>query len=1222
MSFLNYFLVPSRIEARNRLGWGRGSQCLAAMIAILLFIPGTLSAAESGYVYVPVVTMNDVSSADVVKFNSWGGDKKAACKIVKDDTGKFNRLIRLFYSNSKSTLSVPQLNDFIANKIDSNPISGVYLWYRTSNTHGASWIEYNDGNRFANKFGLKSDNAWRKLKLSLGGWNKNKQSLDIKKLQTANFVFIGSGVIDIGEIGVFYKYDTSHVKLQRLAYMLKSFLETKTKIVVDGTINADEWSGAEVIPALQSGMGKLIETNNKTVSYVKASESGLYCGIRCFKNDMSKLKADITSNSVRIYEDESVEFYLDDGRTTRNFKKIAVNANGCIGGVTNAYEKSGLLVSAKKYADRWELEILFPWRFISEKKLIPSVMGFNITRNCYDSGTIERTGWSTTVWNAVDKFGVMEFLKNTSVETVASTIKPVLRKIGDDGYILLYHARDLSSQVRVSVDTPMKKRYAFRKSYKTSKKGEFAVPFRIPLRKSGYYHIGILINPDSRIQNYWEVEESKELYTSLVPLNINKLALFPVPKIFVPKPGSTKLNSNLKIFAMKKENELGMKIFISDLKRFYGIDISYTKSLKDADIIVGLGSNPSIRNLMKKLNFTKEYDKIRHDGFALYVDKGVILVTAKESRGLFYGVNVLLDLVKKSSSEVGPAEIRHCRVVDWAQAQIRFFHQMMQSYYHYTKYDPKFFCDMLYKFPMRFRFNGFLFEVSNYYDWQTAKVGLGPSLAWTRKEYENVVDFINGCEMPVMPSIQSLGHMKWWLFNQKGAFPDLREDGCDDVLCTGNPKTYKLLFGLYDEDWSICSRNPKYIPKYFLTSLDEVRWKTNATPPEKCCKLCAGIPKNKIYLEHIKKLDKNIRSRGARMMMFTDMLVEQHNGLNEFKCSKILKDIPRDVIMCHWSSRDMPAIKKFKKMGFDNWKFATSYQESIVGEENTKGYCFNICTYNWWLSRNRCKSNGAYGLMAQAMFANNCWNSLPNDGSSAWQKNVRLYGNFLMRNWSRKPLLHASREIHAIDLKEVANKPLVGAHSLFDEGADFDLSRMDLKAKKIAGIPVRFAVKGGVAQGIVLNGEIEKVTIPLSKKVGSIILLHGAHLKKNSAKAFWRRLYYKDPLKGKNIAEYTVNYDDGTQSRFKILYGWNISEWRIDPLKLSDIFAKYIADSRSLWEGKTPHAVNSHLPNDIALYQYEWVNPYPNKKIDNIMLKKTEPYMAYALLAASFRGVK
>jgi hypothetical protein len=464
--------------------------------------------------------------------------------------------------------------------------------------------------------------------------------------------------------------------------------------------------------------------------------------------------------------------------------------------------------------------------------------------------------------------------------------------------------------------------------------------------------------------------------------------------------------------------------------------------------------------------------------------------------------------------------------------------------------------------------------------------------------------------------------MDWWLLKYDKAAA-LREDGGNQVMCTRHPDSYKVLFGFYDEALKLCQRNPEYKPRYFDTSLDEVRWQTFSTPEEKRCKYCQGVPKNQIYLEHIRKLDSYIKEHGARMLMFTDMLVEDHNGLNEFKCAEILNDIPRDVIMGHWVTYDRRVFDKFSKMGFDNWKILTGYQEGRTSENLIKGCGFGVYTYHWWLGKTRCEGNSSYGLMAQALLLNNYWNELPDDGSEVWRKHTKIYGTQIMRNWSRKPLVHAGREISTVDLTQVVNKTVAGENGWFKQGSEYDLSEMDFTADKIAGIPVKFAKINDKAGCLLLNAAEQKnAIIKLDRKTASLILLHAAHLDKKDSKTFWDRKNYGDPMEGKKIVKYAVDYADGTTAEFSINYGWNIGEWLIEPNSKVDVFAKYVADSRYIWEGKTAHAQTKNIDNDIAVYQYEWVNPFPEKTVSSLKPESADKHISYALLAVSSRETK
>ncbi|MCM8804645.1 MAG: family 20 glycosylhydrolase [Candidatus Omnitrophica bacterium] len=623
----------------------------------------------------------------------------------------------------------------------------------------------------------------------------------------------------------------------------------------------------------------------------------------------------------------------------------------------------------------------------------------------------------------------------------------------------------------------------------------------------------------------------------------------------------------------------------------------------------------------KKKGFKERYEKIKYDGYLLNIDSDKIIIIGNEKRGVLYGIDVLLDIIKMTTGEIGPPiYAQECLIVDWPDFKTRVLTDDIQGYMRVQKVPPELYCDMLEKFPLKFRYNEIGIGVSCFYHWECAPT-IRLKQGWTGEEFRKIIKFVNTRYVNVFPMLFSHGHMEWLL-----NFPEyahLREDGDRFTLCTKNPVTYPTLFAFYDELIKITSENPEYKSKYFLVGLDEVSWKTFEVPPEKRCKYCEGIPKNEIYLEHINKLADYLRKKGYRMVMYTDMLVEQHNGFNQFKCALIRDKLPKDIIAAHWSYLDEPAIPEFEKLGIENWKLTTGCRINRIYENMITARGIGVFAYNWWLSMTRGMSLSLYGPMAQAIYANAAWNIFPDDKDYTWKKYERIYGNFLMHNWSRKPLLYCSKEVKTIDISSIVNTTCIDkdGNGWFGLGEKFDLSLMDFSKKEIDGIPFKFSFRENIPMCIKLKNKDDMFSIKIGEKFGSLILLHVAHI--NSNIRLDRSNYFDNPY-GPPIVKYTIKYKDGTSTDFTINFGWNISLWKINSTYKNSIFSKYVVDSRSIWEGYTKDAKEKNLPPDIAIYQYEWVNPYPEKEIETISLEKLIPEpvcnsIEYALLAISGR---
>ncbi len=1213
----------------------------AGVVLLALAVPGvcpvsTAIAGEPGCVLTPLVTFKDALSRNGWKANAWGGGRAEV--VVRDSMGdRFTWHLRMNCIKTRATLSNAGLFAALRRSMRSRPITGFYLYYRTSGFDGTINMSYmcrKDGGTFAylNSLGIKQDGKWHLLRVPLGGWNREKHLFRLDELAEIHWIFRGTGEFRIGEIGLLCSYrELPGI----LGPALKGMPVPRMRaFVINGEISGQE-SGDSATVTLSlpdrddSRHCSVSLPQDATRVFVGWTAKGIYCAARCFKNDMRKLKADFTENAERIWQDECVEFYFDPNRSMlpKRMKKYAINANGRIG-IANIRDRHAIPeTAARKYDDRWEVEMFLPWTALGIKPAIPFALGFNATRTTYDNNKLsERMGWTTPVWNATKDFGILFVTAAGKSDRAVGDGDCLLEYAGRGKYVIRGAGIAKGARYKFTLCSPSGE--LLRSGNGVLKDGKRELSFRFPVARSGYYPFGLLIHDgQGRVMDYAEGRISEQAPADWKALPVDHPALFPEPKQFELRSGFFGIRPGMKYDVVDDGLEFCGRTLCAELKRFYNISLEKSADPAAAEFILDLNlTSPAARMMVKANKLEADFAKIKHDGFMLFVSTDRILITAKEKRGILYGVNALLDLVKMTTGEVGEARVRAVKVVDYPDFGHRFWFHHMRGFIPAHKYDPVLYQLMLARIPLHFRYNGFFLELDDLYQWECAPVfGRNPR-ALCREEVRGMFDFIRAHYVPVMPALQSLGHMAWLL--EKKEYQYLREDDDRQTLCTGNPDSYKVLFGFYDELLKLCSEDPHYQPRYFVVQLDEVRWKTRATPEKKRCKYCRGIPKRDIYLAHIKKIAEYMKHRNVRPIMWSDMLMEEHNGLNEFKCVEIRDRIPRSMIMGHWSLVDYPGIPRFRKLGFENWKTATGYHVSRLHENMISGQMFLIWTYYWWLSHTRCGSQGSYGPMAQALYANACWNTFPDSDNSSWMKYTRQYGNWLMHNWSRKPLPGAGAGFHCLDITGIVNDLVIDKQAgdgkgWFDYGDLRDLSLLDLRKRDTHNVPFRFAGQGADIAFLKFSAQQQAaVTLKVSKRVGSLILLHAADLRDRDLKEFRARKNYGDPLRGKPVAKYTVIYADGSSAEFRILFGWNIATWTYNPMRPADVFAKYVIDARAIVEGRTRFAVSRNLPEDVALYQYEWPNPRPGTEIESIRIESLGTRVAYGLLAVTARKAK
>ena len=151
----------------------------------------------------------------------------------------------------------------------------------------------------------------------------------------------------------------------------------------------------------------------------------------------------------------------------------------------------------------------------------------------------------------------------------------------------------------------------------------------------------------------------------------------------------------------------------------------------------------------------------------------------------------------------------------------------------------------------------------------------------------------------VLPLFNSYGHNT--LIPRM--FPDIAakfEDGESTLtgFCTKNPKTYEILFSIYDE---IIERylKPNGIESFHI-GCDEV-WESIAQNAHDIfrmrnnfckCPLCRSIPKDELYIGHVIRLMKHLKDRGMKnVYMYHDMLLGHGSGTDSDSTEKMRRAI-------------------------------------------------------------------------------------------------------------------------------------------------------------------------------------------------------------------------------------------------------------------------------------------------------------------------------------------
>ena len=376
--------------------------------------------------------------------------------------------------------------------------------------------------------------------------------------------------------------------------------------------------------------------------------------------------------------------------------------------------------------------------------------------------------------------------------------------------------------------------------------------------------------------------------------------------------------------------------------------------------------------------------------------------------------------------------------------------------------------------------------------------------------------------------------------------------------------------------------------RYFSPSSDE--WWHHRRGKEKQEETVRGKSRSQVFLDFHLKLHAFLKERGVRMAMDEDMINPAHNG-TRFDTWKIIDSLPRDIIICIWADLGN-ALKYFSGKGFECWGNTTSW---FTFNQPERKYMtgFGASLYGFgreWSFR----FSGRYSFHSVWILgANYAWNF--NNRSLNWN----------YADWMNSGELAAAEAVFA----EAANPRGGEKFEPLDLSKNFNASVPAFAdgSETVCNIPMRLAKTAG--KNCVETVKDTPQTIPVGKKCSSLVFLHTAIPGKlyRSGKGFQNRAWQR----GFPTAAYTVVYRDGTKEVCPVHLSQEIYFENWQPQAGSTVFCRglkvgYDAD-------RLPHFA----------YQWEWVNPHPDKEIAEVRVSIPNQWdFTHRLLAISVRSLK
>jgi len=727
---------------------------------------------------------------------------------------------------------------------------------------------------------------------------------------------------------------------------------------------------------------------------------------------------------------------------------------------------------------------------------------------------------------------------------------------------------------------------------------------------------------------------------------IDNTLIFPIPQQIQITNETFVLDETMSIIVprnMSKNDLFLARFLVRELSDKYGIAVkieSRTDIPKGRKIVVmGRFDNPLIQGYCKENKLEVTEKNPGAEGYILHVSSNKIIIAGSDDQGAFYGLQSLRQLVDSGAGK----GIQGVKVKDWPNFAFRairlyvpgpenlaFFRRFMRDFmslYKYNKVILEFNCMRLDKHPEA---NAGWIEFSKYMQYtrsnstegikgeekNSSHFDAGDGYIIEKSDVRAIVDFANENFLEVIPEIPSLTH-GYYLLTRHPELAEYPGDRWPDTYCPSNPKSYELMFDVYDEYIEVIK------PKMIHIGHDEW-WGA----PLGVCPLCKGKDFSELFARDINKIHDYLDARGIKIAMWGDYILEsvrnkgpqnrisstgvKYQTPGAMRPEVVMESIPKDILVLNWFWIDQKKEKELKNFGFK--QIYGNFTPNISNwNERIKKIDLAGGAPSSWAATN--EFNFGKDLILDFLgCANFVWSS-----HTINQRDLAAIVSGLMpsvrSNLSGKRI--PSRDGDPIEPVDISAK-----FNLSKDSKVFNLNLSSFKSGEVNNQTRKFnlinsANKLGncaIAVSTIGKGEnplppvIEGITI--DEDVSSLIFLQACALPSENQKAYFNIPDFFDSAD--LLGWYEIVYEDGFKTIIPIQYGVNILEWNPGGENRLDKMEGETGAPQNIYcyEADPINCSSSIIGSPITFYAYEWVNPRFGKKIKEVNLHGTVNYQA------------
>jgi Glycosyl hydrolase family 20, domain 2/Glycosyl hydrolase family 20, catalytic domain len=714
-----------------------------------------------------------------------------------------------------------------------------------------------------------------------------------------------------------------------------------------------------------------------------------------------------------------------------------------------------------------------------------------------------------------------------------------------------------------------------------------------------------------------------------------KSLIFPEPQEISASGGDFIFDSQTYIVVPSNASEedlLLANLLMNEVMDRHGLRLQIERSAnlntKKHTILMGSLENPLIRQYCTETGLLANTQNLGPEGYSLRVTANTVLVAGKDDRGAFYGLQSLRQLLVTRENQL---LFRGAVIRDWPDKPFRgiylflpgrdnipFFKRFVSDFMALYKYNTLIMemnaCMRLESHPeLNYGWKQFTRDVNyssrNYplepfhdIDQNSTHQDTADGEFLEKEEVADLARYISKSHIELIPQLPSFTH-SYYLLTEHKELAAVPQDKWPDIYCPTNPKSYSLVFEVYDEYIDLLK------PKRIHIGHDELFLPLAASPQ------CDDKDIGELFGKDVRTIHDHLASKGIQTQLWGDMLLQSVRGIGPRKKTssdgwtyftpgaltpeQVERLIPKDCLIYNWfwkNESDYGAAELneayLDKMGFQ--QIFGNFEPDIEHYETRKKRTTLLGgAPSAWFATNEV----GFGKDLISIFlgcSNILWSGNVIRGKALSAQAQSMLPGIRNRLSGVTPPSQTETSIIRVDISSRFN--------IGDSIPTLNVNLNGMASETVHYGNIPFALKNTNGMRAIVVGAEGTESTGLPKAVAgisvgeapiSLIFLHASARQALNRESF--RLIWDQQDTADLLGWYEVVYDDGFITTIPIRYGVNICEWNWDERTSSNDYC-YSADAL---------AVGGAEKNRVTFFAYEWTNPRLGKVIEEVRMKGT-----------------